>query len=286
MIRQNRTVLVTGVTGKQGGAVARHLVEKGFAVRGMTRKPDSDAALAMAGLGVHIVQGDLNDLASLERAVEGAWGVFSVQAPAEAGVEGEVKQGIRLAQVARYQGVQRFVYTSVGSADRQTGIPHFESKWTIEQAIRGLDLPSYAILRPVFFMENLLTPWVCQGDNLVLPLAPTTVLQMIAVDDIGRFGALAFERPDKLNRAEIDLAGDAVTMPQVAAVLSEALGRRIVYTRSPMEQVRKSNPQMAMMFEWFERVGYNVDIAGLQSTYGIRPMKLNEWVRTYARVPR
>jgi uncharacterized protein YbjT (DUF2867 family) len=286
MIRQNRTVLVTGVTGKQGGAVARHLVEKGFAVRGMTRKPDSDAALAMAGLGVHIVQGDLNDLASLERAVEGAWGVFSVQAPAEAGVEGEVKQGIRLAQVARYQGVQRFVYTSVGSADRQTGIPHFESKWTIEQAIRGLDLPSYAILRPVFFMENLLTPWVCQGDNLVLPLAPTTVLQMIAVDDIGRFGALAFERPDKLNRAEIDLAGDAVTMPQVAAVLSEALGRRIVYTRSPMEQVRKSSPQMAMMFEWFERVGYNVDIAGLQSTYGIRPMKLNEWVRTYARVPR
>jgi uncharacterized protein YbjT (DUF2867 family) len=286
MIRQNRTVLVTGVTGKQGGAVARHLVEKGFAVRGMTRKPDSDAALAMAGLGVHIVQGDLNDLASLERAVEGAWGVFSVQAPAEAGAEGEVKQGIRLAQVARYQGVQRFVYTSVGSADRQTGIPHFESKWTIEQAIRGLDLPSYAILRPVFFMENLLTPWVCQGDNLVLPLAPTTVLQMIAVDDIGRFGALAFERPDKLNRAEIDLAGDAVTMPQVAAVLSEALGRRIVYTRSPMEQVRKSSPQMAMMFEWFERVGYNVDIAGLQSTYGIRPMKLNEWVRTYARVPR
>ncbi len=286
MTGKNRTVLVTGVTGRQGGAVARHLIEKGFAVRGMTRKPDSESARNLSMLGVEIVRGDLEDQASLERAIDGAWGVFAVQTMAEVGVEGEVEQGTRLAQLARDENVHQYVYTSVGSANLQTGIPHFESKWRIEQAVRSLNFPSYTILRPVFFMENLLSPLVLQGDNLVLPLAPTTVLQMIAVDDIGRFGALAFEQCDTLNRAEIDLAGDAVTIPQAAAVVSEALGRRITYTRCPIEQVRKGYPDMATMFEWFERVGYSVDIAALEADYGIRPMKLSEWAYAHPRVPR
>lgn len=284
MQRPNRTVLVTGVTGKQGGAVARHLLEKGFVVRGMTRKPDSEAARRLADLGVETVQGDLEDADSLDRAVSGAWGVFAVQTMAEVGVEGEVEQGMRLAQIARVAGVEHYVYTSVGSAQLQTGIPHFESKWRIEQKVRSLGFPGYTILRPVFFMENLLTPWVLQGDKLVLPLAPTTVLQMIAVDDIGKFGAMAFERPRELNRAEIDIAGDEATMPQAAATLSEALSRRITFVRAPIEQMRQTSEEMAIMFEWFERVGYSVDMAGLEAKYGIRMMKLEEWARQHARV--
>lgn len=280
----NRTVLVTGVTGKQGGAVARHLLDKGFSVRGMTRKPESNPAMELSSLGAEIVQGNLDDATSLEAAVRGAWGVFAVQTMAEVGVEGEVEQGIRLAQIARAEGVEHYVYSSVASAQHRTGIPHFESKWQIEQSVRSLGFAGYTILRPVFFMENLISPWVLQGDTLVVPLAPTTVVQMIAVDDIGKFGALAFERARQLNREEIDIAGDASTMPGAAEVLSKALGRKISYSRAPIEPVRQSNPDMAMMFEWFEEVGYNVDIAGLEAKYGIQMMKLGEWAQQRARV--
>ncbi len=176
------------------------------------------------------------------------------------------------------------MYTSVGSANKQTGIPHFDSKWQIEETVRSLKFPNCTIIRPVFFMENLLTQWVLQGDTLVLPLAPTTVLQMIAVDDIGKFGAIAFERLEQMNGAEIDIAGDAMTMPQAASIMSEALGRKINFSRMPIEQVRSSKPEMAQMFEWFERVGYSVDIAALESQYEVQMTKLPEWARQHATV--
>ena len=132
-----RTVLITGATGHQGGAVARALKGKGFKLRAMTRKPGSDAAKALEKTGVEIVQGDLNDAAALRSALAGTWGTFAVQNTWEAGVAGEEEQGKRFAKVARDAGVQHFVYTSVGSADRKTGIPHFENKYRVEDTIRS-----------------------------------------------------------------------------------------------------------------------------------------------------
>src|SRR6187549_748467 len=152
-------ILVTGATGKQGGATAHELLAAGHKVRALTRHTDSPAARELAKLGAEVVAGDLNDKASLERAVSGTWGVFSLQNTWEAGVEGEEEQGLRLADVARAANVQHFVYTSVGSAHRETGIPHFENKWRIEERVRSLGFPSHVILRPVFFMENLAGPW-------------------------------------------------------------------------------------------------------------------------------
>src|SRR5687768_16980235 len=105
-----KTVLITGATGKQGGAVLRELAGKDFARRAMTRKPDSEAARALAKSGVEVVAGNLDDAASLQRALKGAWGVFAVQNTREAGVEGEEEQGKRLATVAKEAGVQHFVY--------------------------------------------------------------------------------------------------------------------------------------------------------------------------------
>src|SRR5246127_5685047 len=159
----NRTILITGVTGKQGGAVARALEGAGFHLRGLTRKPESAQAAELARQGVDIVKGDFDDEASLRRALAGAWGVFAVQNAGEAGVEREETQGKRLATLAREAGVEHFVYTSVGSADKRTGIPHFDNKWRIEETVRGLRFPSHVILRPVFFMENLVAPFSLQG---------------------------------------------------------------------------------------------------------------------------
>ena len=224
----DRTILVSGVTGKQGGAVAQALQSSGFRLRGLTRKPDSEraAALARHGVDVDIVKGDLDDEATLRRALAGAWGVFGVQNTWEAGVEREEAQGKRLATVAREAGVEHYVYTSVGSAHKRTGVPHFDNKWRIEETVRGLGFPSHVILRPVFFMENLVAPFSLQGDTLAWALGPNTKLQMIAVEDIGWFGARAFTDAAALNRREIDLAGDVRTMAEAADILTKAqIGR-------------------------------------------------------------
>src|ERR1700724_138252 len=278
-----RTILITGVTGQQGGAVAQALQGAGFYLRGMTRTPDSERAAALARQGIEIVKGDLDDEATLRAALAGAWGVFGVQNAGEAGVEREESQGKRLATLAREAGVEHFVYTSVGSADKQTGIPHFDNKWRIEETVRGLGFPSHVILRPVFFMENLLAPFSLQGSTLAWALGPATKLQMIAVDDIGWFGARAFTDATALNRREIDLAGDVRTMAETAEILTEALGRPIAFAQTPIAQVRQYSKEMAVMLEWFERVGYSADIAGLEREFGRVLTKLPDWTRRHAR---
>jgi uncharacterized protein YbjT (DUF2867 family) len=279
----NRTILITGVTGNQGGAVAQALQGSGFHLRGLTRKPDNERAATLARHGVDIVKGDLDDEVTLRRALADVWGVFGVQNAAEAGVEREEAQGKRLATLAREAGVEHYVYTSVGSADKQTGVPHFDNKWRIEETVRGLNFLSHVILRPVFFMENLLAPFSLQGSTLAWALGPGTKLQMIAVDDIGWFGARAVTDAAALNRREIDLAGDVRTMPEAAEILTEALGRPIAFAQTPIEQVRQYSEHTALMLQWFERVGYSADIAGLEGEFGRALTKLPDWARRPAR---
>ncbi|MGA7918371.1 MAG: NmrA/HSCARG family protein [Candidatus Acidiferrales bacterium] len=278
----DRTILLTGVTGQQGGAVARALHGSGFRLRGLTRNPDGERAAALARNGIEIIKGDLDDEVTLRRALAGAWGVFGVQNTLEAGVEREEVQGKRLATLARDAGVQHYVYTSVGSADKQTGVPHFDNKWRIEETVRSLRFPSHVILRPVFFMENLLAPFSLQGSRLAWALGPGTKLQMIAVDDIGWFGARAFTEATALNRREIDLAGDERTMLETAEILTDALGRPIAFAQTPIEQVREYSKEIASMLEWFERVGYSADIAGLEREFGRALTKLPKWVHRHA----
>ena len=273
-------ILVTGATGQQGGAVARELLAHGHKVRAMTRKPNSDSAKALAALGAEIVQGDLDNSPSLQRAVQGVWGLFAVQNTWEAGVAREETQGKQVAEIAKKASIQHYVYSSVGSADRRTGIPHFDNKWRVEEALRGLGLPSHTIVRPVFFMENFLSPWFKPGidqGKLMIGIKPTTVLQMIAVGDIGTYGRLAFERHAELNGRAVEIAGAAHTMPDTARILGEAAGRTITFAQVPIEEVRKFSEDFAVMLEWFDRVGYSADIPANAKAFGIRPTTLEEW---------
>jgi uncharacterized protein YbjT (DUF2867 family) len=276
-------ILVTGATGQQGGATARELLAAGHRVAAMTRNPDSDAARELAGLGAEIVQGDLNDEASLRSALAGKWGVFAVQNTWEAGVEGEEEQGKRIARLAKEAGVQHFVYASVGSADQDTGIPHFDNKYRVEETLRGLGFPSYVVLRPVFFMENLSSPWfkpAIDEGNLAIGMDPATRLQMIAVEDIGKYGRIAFEQHDELNGQALDIAGDALTPLEAAAKLSEAAGREITHFQVPIEDVRSFSDDFATMLEWFDAVGYHADIEGNADRFGVEPTSFDEWVTT------
>lgn len=276
----SKTVLVSGATGQQGGAVARELLAHGHRVRAMTRKPQASQAQSLARLGAELVQGDLDDEASISKALAGAWGAFAVQNTWEAGVEKEEIQGKRFAKAARAAGVQHFVYSSVGSAHRKTGIPHFDNKWRVEETVRSLGFPSHVVIRPAFFMENLLSPWFkpgIDGGKLMIGIKPQTVLQMIAVEDIGKYGRWAFDNHQKLNGRAIDIAGDARTMPDTARIIGEAAGKTVEFVQVPIEEVRKFSMDFAIMLEWLDRVGYNADIPGTSKESGIRPTSLPEW---------
>jgi uncharacterized protein YbjT (DUF2867 family) len=287
-IEKKNLILITGATGHQGGAIARELLAKGATVRAMTRHPESPKAAELKRLGAEVVAGDLDDVASLDRALTGAWGAFAVQNTWEAGVQHEEEQGLRFAEAARRAGVKHLVYSSVQSADRKTGIPHFDNKARVEEKVRSLGFPSYAILRPVFFMENLTSPWFLPGIQngaLAVGIRPDTRLQMVAVQDIGKYGAWAFERHAELNGRGIDIAGDEVTMPEAAAVLSRVMGREVRFVQVPIEEVRKFSDDYAAMLEWFDRVGYNVNIAAMSSESGVRPTKLAEWAADMSWAP-
>lgn len=257
-----RLILVTGATGKQGGATARHLLQRGYGVRALTRDPEQAAARDLAQQGADVVQGDMDDRASLDRALEGAYGAYSVQNFWETGYDREVEQGIRVADAAQAAGVEHLVYSSVGSAHRNTGLSHFESKWQIENHIRGSGLP-HTILRPVWFMENWegLRSYVLAG-TLALPLDPDTSFQQIAVDDVGAYAALAFDDRDEWLGGEVDIAGDESTMSQVVETFTRVVGRPVEYSQMSWDHYREmAGEEYHDMFRWFQDVGYDVDLA-------------------------
>jgi len=262
------TILVSGATGRQGGAVARHLLEQGFHVRALTRNPDQEAAKDLADRGVDIVEGNFDDRDSLDQALDGVYGAFSVQNMITAGLDGEVRQGKAFADAAADAGVEHFVYSSVGGAERDTGIPHFETKWEIEKHLRSLELPA-TILRPVFFMNNWLRfKDAILGGHLPQPFSPDTKLQQIAVDDIGAFANLAFSDPDEWIGEAIEIAGDELTMNETARTFGRALNREVTYKQLPWDAFEdQAGEEMTIMYQWFENEGYEADIKGLREVH-------------------
>jgi len=204
----------------------------------------------------------------MERVLEGVYGIFSVQNFWETGYDREVLQGKTVADAIIEAGVQHCVYSSVGSAHRQTGIPHFDSKWEIEEHLRTLDLP-YTVLRPVFFMQN----WEMMreqilGGTLTQPLDPDKPFQHVAVEDVGAFATIAFEDPDTWIGREVDIAGDEQTMPEIAETFSRVIGREVDYYQVPWDQFEEQmGEEYAVMYRWFNDVGYEADIDALRREY-------------------
>lgn len=283
MNRSDRLIVVAGATGRQGGAVARHLLERGWRVRGLTRNPQSARARALGAAGAELARADLDEPASLTPALAGAYGAFSVQNFWEVGAAREIQQGKHLADAARTAAVRHFVFASVGGAERQTGIEHFESKFAVEEHIRALGLP-VTIVRPVGFMENYYIPAVEKGllkGRLMDPVAPEKSFQLIATDDIGKFVALVFERPEEFIGRAIEIGGDVVTNPEVAAIFSRVMRRPVRFRRLPLLLVRVVlGREFYQMFRWFNESGFAADIEGLRASYPeVGWTRLEEWVR-------
>jgi uncharacterized protein YbjT (DUF2867 family) len=275
------TVLVTGATGQQGGALARLLLRRGHKVRAFTRNANSDAAQALARAGAEVMAGHLEDPAAVASAARGADAVFSVTTPFEAGMAAEVAQGVAVADAAKAAGVRHLLFTSVPKADTHTGIPHFDTKMEVERHMRNIAVP-FTIIGPSFFMENLLSPWwlpALRQGQFVIALPPTRKLQLIALQDIAGFAALVLENRDEFLGRRIDIAGDERTCPEIAAVLARATGRNIEYVQQPIEQVRAWSEDFALMFEWFDRgQGTGIDVAALYAKYpGVGWHSFEQW---------
>jgi uncharacterized protein YbjT (DUF2867 family) len=276
------SILVTGATGRQGGALARQLLFQGYRVLALVRQPDSPAARALEELGAQLLLGDFDDPVSLEAAARRVDTVFAMTTPYQAGLEAEVRQGMNLVDAARRAGIRHFIYSSVAGADRHTGVPHFDSKREVERYLLRSNLP-YTIVGPTFFMENFSGPLVREGLEsgvLSLALPPTHGLQMVALEDLARFLVRIIATHEDFYGERIDVASDEVTGQQAADLLSYASGHRVHYQELSLELLRQESEDKALMYEWLDRVGYHTDILTLRHEYPqVGWHTFEEWAR-------
>jgi uncharacterized protein YbjT (DUF2867 family) len=273
-----KIVAVAGATGNQGGAVARRLLEHGHRVRALTRQPEGSAARDLKESGAELLRVDFEDRASLAAAVDNVDAAFVMATPFEGGIDAEARQARNLVDAGVLAGVPHIVYSSVASADRSTGVPHFESKFEVEQHLRNSGVP-YTVVAPVMFIDMLVAPWslpTLRAGWLGAPVGPDTPVQRVAVADIGAFVALAIEQPERFIGRRVEIAGEISSGSEVAAGLSHHVGREIRYVQTPMEQA--GGEDFVKMYEFLAGGGYQVDIAALRLDVPEIPWRdLDDW---------
>ncbi len=247
--------------------MVKNLLERGHEIRAITRNTNSAMAKEQANAGVTLVRASLEDTAALTKALEGATSLFAVTTPFEGGPQAETRQGVSAADAAKAAGAH-LVFSSVGSANQQTGVPHFDSKYEVEKHIAKIGLRA-AVLAPVYFMENLYFGKEQLAKGIyATPLPPTRRLAQVAVADIGAVAVRLLENPGRFAGKRFDLGGDELTGDDVSAILSRVIGRPFTYFRVPLDVIRQSMGEGgAKMYEWFDRVGYTVDRAALHREF-------------------
>ncbi|WP_026554286.1 NmrA/HSCARG family protein [Arthrobacter sp. 35W] len=272
-------VAVVGGTGKQGGSVIDALLAHGARVRALVRDPDTPKARALAERGVDLAVGDFTDPASLAALFDGVDAAFAMTTPFQSSTEQETADGIALADAAAGAGVPHLVFSSVGGAERETGIGHFESKRRVEEHIEALGI-HHTFLRPVLFMDNLsgFMTSVENGQVVVRMALPDGIaLQMVAVRDIGRAAAAILLGGTAVEGGSVEIAGDTLTGSQIAQAIGAHAGLPARYEALPLEAIAAYG-DTAAMFRWFaETPAYQADFA---ATRALAPdvLDLNAWL--------
>lgn len=277
------TIALVGATGRQGGAVVDALLESGqdLALRALTRSPESDRARALAERGVELVAGDVHDPEAMSALFTGADAGFAMTTMGRGGdgTVQETRDGSAIAEAARAADLPLLVYNSVGGAERESGVPHFESKRRVEEKIEELGLP-HVFVRPVFFMDNFVA-WGAPVENgevvLRQPLPADVPLQLVAVRDIGRVVAAALLGRVPAGSA-LEIAGDELTGPQMAEILAQASGMPARYEAQDVETLADAR-DFYLMYRWFaESDAFQSDI---EQTRAVDPELLDftAWVR-------
>src|SRR5450631_3649197 len=254
-MQQQGKIFVTGATGNQGGAVVRSLVKNGFEVKALTRTASSPEAIRLKGLNVEIVQGDLNNPEGFADQLKDVSGIFSVQTFAD-GTDKEIKQGIGLANLAKSLRIEFFLFSSVLGADLHSGVPIWESKFTIENHIRESGLP-FCILRPASFFENFQIPVVKNRilkGKLGSPVGRHILQPFLSVQDIGTVSTAIFKNRENFLGKTISLIGAEMNLDKVADIFSESLGKEIKYQQLPMFLTRLiMGRDLYKMFDWINK---------------------------------
>jgi uncharacterized protein YbjT (DUF2867 family) len=282
-----KTILVTGATGRQGGAAARHLLKDGWSVRALTRNPDTEKAKALKELGADVIKGDLNRPEELKHFFEDIFGVFSVQNPWVTRLDKETEHGIAIADLAAGGKVKHLVYSSAGPGKPGTGVPHFDSKLKIEEHIRGLGVP-YTILRPAGFMELM------KDKDFVPPLVAWNVtekvlgkdfpLTWVACDDIGAVAAKVFASPGEFAGKDVVIAGDRKSMAQCREIYRSIHNKIPFRIPAPVWLFKVMQKDLWKMYQWMLR---DPEPDGLiDQTRKIHPgvMDVETWMRKNASV--
>ncbi|KAF9638035.1 hypothetical protein BFW01_g8932 [Lasiodiplodia theobromae] len=306
----SRSILVTGATGNQGGALvdallARHAAD--FTILAVTRVPNSASAkrLLAKSSSIKLVEGNLDDVPALfataqqiaSAASTSIWGVYSVQSSMGKGAtsEGEVRQGISLIDESIKAGVKHFVYSSVergGEArswDNPTHIPHFVTKHRIEHHLRdstaaaagGGSAMGWTILRPSTFMDNLQPGFFSKVFMTALrDTMGDKSMQWVATKDIGVFAAMAFEQPDRWNERAVSLSGDQLAFQQLDQVFQKVTGSPVPTTFWVLGSAFKYGlTEVRTMVDWFKEEGCKADIKELRQVHP-ELMDVETWLRT------
>ncbi|MCJ1376981.1 hypothetical protein MMC17_000071 [Xylographa soralifera] len=270
----SRTILITGATGKQGGAVIANLLaaqdSQPLHIIAVTRSKASKSAQSLAAKSnVSLVEGDLDDPTAIFKQTGPVWGVFSVQLNSDA----EETQGKALIDAAVANGVSHFVYTSgdrggpVKSPIDPTPVKNFMAKYNIEkylvkQAAVSTQEMTYTILRPVTFFDNLTPDIHGKGFARMWQQIGPKKLQMVSTKDIGWFGATAFLHPEANRNRAWTLAGDELTQEEADVIFKEVMGTSMGIAPCVVGKGLKfaMKDTLGAMFQWFKDVGYGADV--------------------------
>jgi uncharacterized protein YbjT (DUF2867 family) len=262
-----RVIVVTGATGLQGSAVTRHLLTDGWSVRALTRHAASTRAQALAVRGADVVQGDMEDVASLRPVFAGAYGVYSVQNPFISGPEREVRQGTNVADVAKEMGVRHLVYGSAGIGRRGTGVPSWETKLRIEDHMRARALP-LTVLRPMAFMELMTNrkffPAVATWRVMPTLMGASRPVAWLCTDDLGAIAARVFATPHEFVGQDLPLASDVQSLARCRAIYREVLGRTPPRFPMPVWLFRRFGfvgRDLTTMWRWLRTATIELDTA-------------------------
>lgn len=301
MKSNNRIILVVGATGRQGGAVARQLLEEGWVVRALTRRPHSVAAMAIKNLGASLFRGDLSNPLSLKLAMDGAYGVFGMTEYWEHGYTQEIEHGLNLIKAAQASGVEHIVFSSVGGIDRTegVGIRHFDSKRMIEQHLKNTGI-RYSILRPVTFFENFVSDRyrkAIRNGSFKFAIKPHKRFQMLAMHDLAIFAAQAFAGSPYFENQAVELASERLTMKEFSAALGKAacvpvryrlLSRPMLWLITGYVEITrqgghyKTGWALLRMFNWMNETdtgGWDADLPALRRQHS-ELMSAETWAAT------
>ncbi|KMS59351.1 NmrA family protein [Novosphingobium barchaimii LL02] len=289
MSHSKQPIVVFGATGQQGGSVAAALLKAGWPVVALVRDPTSARALTLRAAGVELVQGSYADTDAIRTAMRGAYGVFSVQQSSPSGGvtdEEEVRFGISIADLAVEAGIAHLVYSSGGAvSETPTGMGHFDSKMRIEAHIRTLPIRS-TIIRPVAFVDMLVMPgFGLDTGHFSFFMHPDQSIQLLAVEDIGKFVEPIFADPERFADQTFEIASDSVTGEDLGCLFSEAAGRPIRYARFS-DEVLQESPFLAGLTALIDQgpLAGNADLDALRK---INPamQSVREWLAGAGRAP-